>query len=49
MSAGRLSHLRVKLGGNGTFSTRPVMPSDRTLPLLIASSGNGMDRPCSRP
>jgi len=30
---------RVKLGGNGTFSTRPVMPSDRTLPVPVASSG----------
>jgi hypothetical protein len=24
--------LRVKLGGKGTFSTRPIMPNDRTLP-----------------
>ena len=29
----------VKLGGKGTFSTRPIMPNDRTLPVLTASSG----------
>src|SRR6266536_899801 len=31
--------LRVKLGGQGSFSTRPVIPNDRTLPVLTASSG----------
>src|SRR5713101_6199234 len=29
----------VKLGGKGASSTRPVMPNDRTLPVLTASSG----------
>ncbi len=29
---------RVKIGGKGTLSTRPVMPNDRTLPVLTASS-----------
>ena len=32
------SLLWVKLGGKGTFSTRPVMLHDRTLRVLIASS-----------
>jgi hypothetical protein len=29
---------RVKLGGKGRFSIRPVMANDRTLPVLTASS-----------
>src|SRR6266566_1476183 len=28
-----------KLGGHGTFSTRPIMPNNRTLPGLTAFSG----------
>src|SRR6266542_4459783 len=36
----------VKLGGKGAFSTRPVMPNDRTSPVLTASWANA-DNNCN--
>jgi hypothetical protein len=40
---------RVKLSGKDTFSTRPVMPKDRTLPTLIGSSEACQDTSVRRP
>jgi len=37
---------RVKLGGKGASSTRPIMPNDRTLPVLTALF---RDVPLARP